>query len=221
MTGTSTWSEMVPISSIGTLQEATQTWQGQTVKRVGIKQSSRSFAGFVGVSGGVATVYPVSGATGISYYDVGQVVDGTGKATGTYVSWSKPGQAWSRSNVAYGGSVSYGKAATLLVLYSAAGKDWMLVTGGRSQLDLSATMRTPGAAANLQSIVVPSAAASFTASLVPHLGGLMLTSNTSTPGYLSLDAGATWLPINVAGTQVGADGTDAPSTWPGQPLFAY
>ncbi len=92
----------------------------------------------------------------------------------------------------------------------------------RSQLDLSATMQTPGAAANLQAITVPSAAASWSASLVPHIGGLWLTSNGSSPGwYLSLDAGATWLPITVSGTQVSADGTDAPSTWPGQPLFAY
>lgn len=94
--------DVVPISqAVSGAKAVTQTYGGQTVVRVGVMRVTRQVTAIVAVKGTTGTVLPFQGTRSVVYWDLGQIVDGTGAPTGIYVSWQSPGQVWSRGGSGY------------------------------------------------------------------------------------------------------------------------
>lgn len=59
---------------------------------------------------------------------------------------------------------------------------------------------------------------------MPHCAVILLIPDSNskvTSAQVSVDLGVTWTPVTVSGAVTVPAGTEYPTTWPGQPLFAF
>ena len=244
--GTSSTATLCPLQTAAPGQaEGTKTFQGMTVKRMGVARVERSFDCIVqvdttGVSGVdvVASAATIRGSRSYPGSDVGQVLDANGNATGQYVDWATPGGAYARTYFVAGVRANFGSTltctATTLVCAASDLKDYAVDAKALNRIDLAALFAHQAQAGCVVACAAtPSGyGSSFQAYVLPHAGLLLLlktpTATTTGFGHVSADAGATWTAISITGDQTifrtgngGYNGNGGQPGAPGAALFAY
>jgi hypothetical protein len=143
-------------------------------------------------SAGVATFIPAYTTVNTYYYDIGQILDGSGSGTNQFVSWQSPGATWNPSLITNTNTASGVMAGFSGVEILTVGLVDYAINGFRAvSLDGSTAV----------TISIPSSAwitaRTYQVVYVPHAAAIVVYDtagwgSNQTPSFTSTDLGQTW-----------------------------